>query len=415
MAKHLSDPASGKLVSYRYEVENAQGKREKGTIKAVSEVEAERRLIDAGYTPLSVEPVPSMFSLEEALPTLFKIKPRDVVIFSRQLATLLKSGISLLNTLEILYEQGAASRSFKKIMGAIADDLRGGGSFSQAITKHPKAFSEMYCKTIAVGEQSGNLEDVLHQMADFVEREGAIAKKVSKALAYPVMMVVMGLGTVILLVTTVMPAMIDMFTSMDADLPLPTRVLINVSDFTQSYQLHLLISVSLLTAVVLGMAKQPAGRRLLDRWKLKAPIIGTPNLMGELARFSRTMSMLITAGLSLQEIIEMAPQSTTNRAMRSAFEHVKERLFLGEGLASPMQGNDLFPPLLVQMVVVGEESNTLSYTMGVVADFYERSAEEQMTALVGMIGPVSTIGIALLVGFIALAVIMPMYSITGAL
>ncbi|MFC2044265.1 type II secretion system F family protein, partial [Chloroflexota bacterium] len=155
--------------------------------------------------------------------------------------------------------------------------------------------------------------------------------------------------------------------------------------------------------------------RWLDRIKLQAPLIGIPTLMGELARFSRTMSLMISSGLSLQEIMQMAPQSSNNWYIREALTRVNDGLMLGEGLSAPMSHIDIFPPLLIQMVAVGEESNTLDFTMGVVADFYETTAEEKTTAMVGMLGPLMTIGIAFLVGFIAISVLMPMYTITGAL
>ncbi len=163
------------------------------------------------------------------------------------------------------------------------------------------------------------------------------------------------------------------------------------------------------------MVKQPSGRRLLDRLRLTAPLIGLPTLLGELARFSRTMSVLVSAGLSLQEIMEIVPHSSNNKYIREALEQVNERLILGEGLSEPMSRIDIFPPLLVQMVAVGEESNTLDFTMEVVADFYEVAAEDRTSALVGMVGPASTVGIALMVGLIALSVLMPMYSLMGSL
>ncbi|MEE8414468.1 MAG: type II secretion system F family protein [Dehalococcoidales bacterium] len=402
------------LVSYRYDATTPQGKLVKGTIKATGEIEAERLLIERGYHPQNVEVAPSMFSLEEALPSLFKVKPRDVVIFSRQLATLLKSGISLLPALEILSSQVSASRTFKKVLQSIIDDIRAGGSFTDSLAKHPTAFSELYCRTIVVGEQTGNLETVLVQMADYLEKQGLTAQKIKKALSYPMIILSVGLVVVIILMTVVMPQLMGLFTSMGVDLPLPTRILIAVSDFLTSYPLYFLIGGSVLGALGMWLAKQSTGRRILDRMLVTAPIIGDPNLMSELARFSRTTSVLISAGLSLQEVMELAPQSTTNSFIRDALNQVNERLLLGEGLSQPMSQIGLFPPLLVQMVVVGEETNTLDFTMGVVADFYESTSEEKMDALVGIIGPLATIGIAILVGFIAISVLMPMYSLTGS-
>ncbi len=414
MAKTLDIPTKRKVLSYRYVAATSQGKLVKGTIKATNEVAAERLLIGQGYRPVNVEVAPSMFSLEEALPSLFRIKPRDVIVFSRQLATLIRSGISLLPALEILQGQVTAGRAFKKILGTIADDLRAGSSFSQAISKHPKAFSDIYCRTIAVGEQSGNLETVLNRMADYHEKQGAVAKKIGRALAYPIMIMGVGIVVVIILMTVVMPQLLGMFTTMNVDLPLPTRILIWVTNFFSANILYLLIAGVLLAAVAVWLVKQPSGRRLLDRLRLTAPIIGPPTLMGELARFSRTMSVLVSAGLSLQEIMEMIPQSSNNRVIRDALSRVNEGLLLGGGLSEPMSRIDIFPPLLVQMVAVGEESNTLDFTLGVVADFYEVTAEERTSAMVGMIGPLLTIVMALGVGFIAISILMPMYTLTGA-
>ena len=414
MARTIEAPKKQKEFTYRYIASTRQGEQVKGNIKAPTEIAAERLLIDKGYLPEHVEVAPSMFSLEEALPSLFQVKPRDVIVFSRQLATLLRSGISLLPALEILQGQVGSSRGFTSILGSVLNEIRAGGSFSQAISKHPKAFNEIYCRTIAVGEETGNMEAVLHQMADYLEKQSLLAQKVKKALTYPMMVLGVGVAVIALLLTVVMPKLLDMFVAMKVELPLPTRILIAVTELFSTHTLYIALAGVFLVALVLWLVKQPTGRRLLDRVRLSMPIIGPPALMSELGRFARSLSVLVGAGLKLQEIMELLPQSTTNRVFRDALEHVHERLFLGEGLADPMSRLAIFPPLMVQMVAVGEESNSLDFTMGVVADFYETAAEEKAATLVGMIGPFSTIGIALLVGFIALSVIMPMYTLTGA-
>ncbi|MFQ6121814.1 MAG: type II secretion system F family protein [Dehalococcoidales bacterium] len=413
MARTLEVPRRQKEITYRYVASTAQGRLVRGTVKAATEIMAERLIVGKGLNPVEVGVAPSMFSLEEAFPTFFKVKPRDIIVFSRQLATLLRSGIPLLPALEIIQEQVGGSRAFNKILGSITHDLRSGGSFSQSISKHPRAFNDIYCRTIAVGEETGNLETVLNRMADYIERGSETAQKVRKALTYPTMIIGVGVMVVALLITVVMPQLMDMFTAMNVELPLPTRMLIALTGFVNTNTLYLLIAGALLVAVILWMVKQPMGRRLLDRLRISIPIIGPPTLLGELGRFARTLSVLVSAGIKLQEIMEILPQSTSNRVFRDALNQVHERLVMGEGLSEPMSQINIFPPLLVQMVAVGEESNTLDYTMGVVADFYETSAEEKTTAMVGMLGPLSTIGVALLVGFIAISVIMPMYTLTG--
>jgi type IV pilus assembly protein PilC len=414
MAGTIEAPRKQKDISFRYTASTRQGNLVKGNIKATSEIAAERLLVAKGYLPEHVEVAPSMFSLEEALPSIFRVKPRDVIVFSRQLATLLRSGISLLPALEILQRQVASSRAFRSILGSVVNEIRSGGSFSQAVGKNPKAFSEIYCRTIAVGEETGNLDTVLNRMADYMERHQAMAQSVKKALTYPAMVMGVGVIVVIVMITMVMPKMLGMFSAMNVELPLPTRILIALTNFFQAYPLYILIAASVLVAIFLWMVKRPSGRRIFDRLRISLPIIGPPALMSELGRFARTLSVMVGAGLKLQETMELLPHSTTNMVFRDALDKVNERLLLGEGLSEPMSRISVFPPLLVQMVAVGEESNTLDYTMGVVADFFETSAEEKTSAMVGMIGPISTIGIALFVGFIALSVIMPMYTITGA-
>jgi len=414
MARTIGVPTKQKVLTYRYEAYTRQGKLVKGTIKATSEIAAERLIIGKGYNPIQLEVAPSMWSLEEAFPTFFKVKPRDVIVFSRQLAILLRSGISLMPAMEILQGQVATSRGFRRVLESIIYDIRSGIPFSQALSKQPKAFSEIYCRTIAVGEQSGNLESVLQRMADYQEKQSMMAQKIRKALAYPAMVMGVGVVVVILLMVVVMPQLLSMFTAMEAELPLPTKILISITELLTTHTLYFLIGGAVLIAVVVWLVKQPTGRRLLDRVRITAPIIGPPFLMSELGRLARSISVLVTAGMNLQEIMKMLPQSTNNRVTRDALERVNDGLVLGEGLSGPMSRMDIFPPLMVQMVAVGEESNTLDYTMGVVADFYETTAEEKATAMVGMIGPMSTIAIALLVGFIALSVIMPMYTLTGA-
>jgi len=403
-----------KLITYRYTATTPRGVRVRGNIKATSEIAAERLIIEKGYNPEIVEIAPSMLSLEEALPSLFQVKAKDIIIFSRQLATLLKSGISLLPSLEILQGQVATSRAFRSILNSILNEIRSGGSFSMAISKHPKAFSDIYCRTITVGEETGSLEAVLNQMADYLEKQSVLVQKVRKAMTYPVLVMSVGFIVVILLITMVMPKLLNMFTAMNVQLPLPTRILIWLTGFVNENKLYLVIVAAAFGAMTLWLVKQPSGRRLFDRLRILTPMIGPPVLFSELGRFSRSLSVMIKAGLKLQEIMEILPGATSNYVFRNALRQVQERLLLGEGLSEPMSRIDIFPPLLVQMVAVGEESNTLDFTMGVVADFYETEAEERTAAMVGLIGPLSTVGIALLVGFIALSVIMPMYTLTGA-
>lgn len=407
---HVS--ATGKNVTYRYIALTNREKLVKGTISAPNEPTAGHLLADKGLKIVSLELQASRFSPEQALPSLFRIKPQEINSFSRQLAILIDAGITLLPAIEAI--QSLSSRGFKRVLTTVINDLRTGISFSDALAKHPNVFSEVYCKTLAAAERTGGLATILRQMADYQKKQSMTKKKVSKAMVYPAIILSLGLVVGAVLMTTALPPLVDLFISMEVDLPLPTKILIATSNFLLDYTLYVIIAVGLLIALAIWFIKQPSGRLILDRLIIRMPLIGPPTHSSEIARFTSTSSVLISAGLPLEEVIGSVSQTVGNRAMRQSLFQLKEDLIQGEGIAGPMSRDKLFPPLLTQMVMVGEESNTLGSTLGVISEFYESNAEDQMNTLTGFIQPASTIFIALVVGFLALAVLMPMYSITGA-
>lgn len=413
-ARRKASPVRERTFSFRYVASFGRDRVVRGTINAPSEVAAQRLLADKGFTPISLEVVPSQFSLEGMFPSFFSVKPREVITFSRQLATLLESGITLLPAIQLLGSQASTSGPFRRVVATIAQDLGVGKALSQAIARHPQAFDEIYSRTIAVGERTGKLESVLRELSDHMERQGAFARKVSGALTYPI--IVMVVATIVggILMTVALPPLVGMFTTLKVELPLPTRILIFVSGFMVEFKVYLaaLLLGGFLTLV--WATKQPQGRRALDRLKLKLPVIGPPAHQVELARTCRTMAVMLGAGLSLQEVIDVMPQTTSNTLFQDALHTVRRGLLLGQGLSYPMSLHSIFPSLMLQMVRVGEESNTLETNLRVLADFYERGAEEQTATLVSLIQPLTTVGLAVVAGFIALSVIMPMYSITSA-
>ena len=353
--------------------------------------------------------------IEKAFPSLFTIKPREVIVFSRQLATLIDAGIQLLAAMEQLQQQAGGSRGFGRVLRAMSEDVATGLSFSMAVNRHPHVFNETYRRTVTVGEQAGKVETVLRQLADFMEKQSMVSKKFAGAMVYPVIVLVVAVLAGIILTTTALPPLVGMFESLGTELPLPTKILIFMSDFINAYFLPLMVlGVVMVAALVWGMSS-PRGRRIMDHWRLTAPLIGPPVHLREMARFSRTTAMLLAAGLPLQEIMELMPQTTNNTVVRDGLSIVRDELMLGQGLAAPMARLSIFPPMMLQMVAVGEESNSLDQTLTVVADFYESAAEEKIAAFLSALQPIMTIGISFIGGFIALAIIMPMYSITGSI
>ncbi len=415
MAEASGAPPRSKALSYRYEAYTTEQKLVKGTISASSEFTAGQVLVDEGLRPLSIKLVSSPFSVEKILPSLFAVKPREVIVFSRQLATLLESGVSLLPALELLQGQIVSSKGFRSVLGSMIDGIRTGKSFSTVVAEHPTVFSEIFVRTISMGELAGKQETTLRQLADFMEKRGELNKKLTGALTYPT--IVLGIAFIVsfILITVVLPPLTGMFESLDVELPITTRILMATSDFVLAYQLYLFVGT--VVVVVSGgyYFSRPKGRQLLDRMRFSIPMIGYPMHIGEMGRISRTISMLLEAGLPLQDIMEILPDTSSNTLVRASLSRVHQGLMLGEGLAGPMAKDDLYPAMMVQMVAVGEESNSLDASLRVIADLYETTAEERLNAFASMITPLSTVFIGAIGAFIALSIVMPIYSITGSI
>ncbi|MDP2719607.1 MAG: type II secretion system F family protein [Dehalococcoidia bacterium] len=415
MASAAEVPLKKRVITYRYIALNSDGLTVRGNLKAPGEESAAEALGQKGYQVVNIEIAPSAYTREQMFPSLFKVKQQEVTSFSRQLATLLDSGINLLPALELTQGQRGGSGTFKKLIRNIINDIRTGTSFSLSISKHSDVFGEIYSRTIAMGEQTGELQTALRQMVEHMEKQGAATKKVGKALSYPIMIAGVSVVVVIILMTTALPPLLSMFESLNVALPLPTRMLMGGTKFLTAYK-FILLSVGFFLAVAVAvLIKQPFGRRLADLLLLKLPIVGPTTHMSEIARFARTLSVLVASGVPLQETMRMMPQTTNNSVMRRAMNNVYRGLMLGQGVSGPMARENLFPPLLVQMVTVGEESNTMGATLRVVADFYEAATDERISTMVGILQPLTTVLMAGVVGFIAMAVIMPLYKLTGSI
>jgi type IV pilus assembly protein PilC len=400
-------------MNYRYTgYTTTEKKMVNGAVSGDSEAAVRELLLIQGCQAISVKQLTNLPPLENMFPSLFKIKPKEITMFSRQLATLLDAGISIVPALQLIQEN-MTGRMFRKMITEMLTDLRSGNSFSDALLKHKVVFGELYCQLVAVGERTGVAADSLKKAAEYLEKDILIKKKIKKALTYPAIVLSVAVVVIGVLMVFVMPSMTKMFVDMNIELPLTTRLLIGFSDFITANKLPLLGGIVLTVVLFVLYRRSYSGRCQLDRLLLKIPVIGGANLMGEMARFSQTLALLVHAGLPLPEIMEMVRRLSGNQVVKDALAGVHTGLLEGEGLSGPMSRNRLFPSLLVQMVRVGEESGKLESTLSTIAGSYEAEADDKISGMISMIEPVMTIGLALIIGFIALSVITPMYSMTG--
>jgi type IV pilus assembly protein PilC len=380
----------------------------KGRISAVDERAAVDMLDKVGYRVVSLKRASRLFSTSFSL-FKPKVKTAEMVTFSRQLALLLESGVGVIQALELLENQ-STDKSLKKVLFQVIHDLRGGKSLSAAISQHPQVFSKLYCKLINVGEQTGSLETVLRSLAGYTERQSASMSKLKQAMLYPAIVFCLGIVVAAIMVLVLLPPLIDMFSKLGGELPLPTRILLGMMGILQHYGLFLFVGIIAVAIVCFMYFRTPNGRYMRDRLMLRIPMMGRLFQVTELARACRSLSLLFHAGLPLPEVMNLTIQAANNRVVATGLREVEQGMLRGQGLAKPMSKNPIFLPMMVEMAKVGEETGNLDESLVMVADNYEIEADRRTQTLLSLIEPAMTIAMGVGVGFLALSVFMPIYS-----
>jgi type IV pilus assembly protein PilC len=397
---------------YQYVACNEQGAIVKGKLLAASEEAVNEMLSYAGYRLINLRPYIPFLSMERLSSQFSRIKPNEIILFYRQLALLLESGMNIIAALELLQGQ-VTNRTMKRVMSEVIVDLRAGSQLSVAMSKHPQVFSTMACRTLSIGEQTGGFETMLRQIADYIEKEVTASKGVKSALMYPIFASIVTVVVVAILVIFVLPAFSSLYSSLGAELPFLTRMMMDLSTMLRSNALSIMLALMITGLVALIYIKTPDGRYKMDKLTLRLPLLGKVRHLNELARCCRSISLLFTAGLPLTEIMPLIIQGTNNRVMAQALYNVQQDMLKGEGLSQPMAKNSLFLPMMVQMVKVGEETGNLDTSLQAVAQNYETEAADKTKSLISLIQPMMTLIIGGVVGLVAVSMFSAMYSMYG--
>jgi type IV pilus assembly protein PilC len=384
----------------------------KGKVSAISEEAAGELLSYGGYKVVSLKASFPLLNIGKLLSRFSSIKPAEIVMFSRQLALLLESGTDIVTALDLLQGQ-ITDKTLQKTVGQVASDIRGGSSLSRALARHPRAFSSMYSQAVAAGEQGGNLEIVLRQMADYSERVIGTEKRIKSALTYPVVVVIVMIIVIVVMVTKVFPTFINLYSQLGASLPTLMKMLMGFTSWTNHYGLFVLLGLAIVVAVIYIYRRTPAGKYRWATWMLGLPVFGRIIQLSELSRCCRTMSLLIKVGLPLPEVLAATNRGISNKAIEESMGRVQQKLVRGEGLSKPMAQEKLILPLMTQMVGVGEETGNLENTLGTVAESLEAEANDKTNRAVAMIQPIITIILGLVVGLIVLTMFSALYSVYG--
>lgn len=402
-------------MPYSFRAYTEDRKVVEGVIDAISEEAAEQALYQSGYrNVLTLKEKPAGTFTERYLPTLVGIRPQDVIDFSRELATLVRSGISVLSALELLQSQ-VRKAALRTVIAGLIKQIGDGKSFSEAAGRYPDVFSYTYCRVIYAAEQAGNLESGLNQMAAYLEKQSALSRKLVSALTYPALVVGMAIIIVIVLMIVAMPPLVSLFVALDVDLPTQTRILIGVSDFIGMYKFQLIAMMLLLAVAAVGFFRLPAGKLVMSRLAISFPVIGPVNHQRHLGRFCRSAAMLLRAGLRLPDIMSIVSQTIPNLLVRRSLDTVGREITQGQSLSKIMAADSMFPPMMAGMVAVGEKTGDLEGALESAADYYERSVDHRIGRLVSLIEPVMTIVVGLGVALIVMSLISPLYTVLRSL
>ena len=395
--------------TYQYKVRDKSGNLVSGTLVADSERLVLERLREMGYVPVEVGKEKKGLNFEINLKAQ-KIKLKEVAIFSRQFATMVNSGLPILRALSILSEQ-VSNKELAKTLMAVRNDVEQGSSLSAAMAKFPKAFNDLYIAMVKSGETGGMLDDVLLRLANVLEREVHLRQKIKSAMTYPVAvvaLVVLIMGAMLLFVV---PQFKSIYTQLGGTLPLPTRVLLMMSDAVKKYW-YMLIAFSFAFSFAFKRYKKTAnGRATLDAIKLKIPIFGTLFHKTALSRFSSTAGMLLKSGVPILQALDIVADTVNNKVMSRAVVDVQASVREGESIAKPLGRHPVFPPMVVQMLAVGEETGQVDVMLDKVATFYDNEVEASVDALTSLIEPLLIAIIGGAVGAAVIALYMPMFNI----
>jgi type IV pilus assembly protein PilC len=396
------------MAAYSYSAINSAGVELTGSINAPDRDAAREQLRVRGLLAQNLVEKPA--SGEQSVRTAFKkIKPKSLQIFSRQFATMIDAGLSVVSALVIL-EQQTDDKYLATVIQDLRGDVEGGLLLSQALARHPKVFSRLYIAMVEAGEAAGILDQVLDRVAYQIEKETAIKRRVKSAMIYPTMVLIFATLVLIGMLMFLVPVFVKIFADLGGELPALTQYVVNVSDFLRGNYYIVFPVLIAIGFTIRKLKRTEKGRQVWDQIKLKIPMkIGPVVLKVTMARFSRTLSTLIAAGVDIIKALEITGQTAGNWVVEEALADVRNQVQEGVPIAEPLATNPVFPPMVSQMIKIGEETGEMEKMLSKVADFYEDEVDSSISALTSIIEPLMMIGVGCMVGVIIISMYLPMF------
>jgi type IV pilus assembly protein PilC len=397
------------MPMYEYTARNSTGQIQKGQLEAQSTDEVNAHLRKNRMMLVSVRQAPKAISFGGP----GRIKTRDIVIFTRQFATMINAGLPLVQSLTILAQQ-TENKALKDVTKAVVYDVESGNTLADAFAKHPKAFTDLYVNMVAAGEAGGILDTILLRLATFLEKNDALVRKVKGAMVYPgVIMAVAGIAIAVLLVF-VIPTFSEMFASAGMELPLPTRVVIALSDFLIGFWWAILAVIGVTVFAIRRYYATSGGRKQIDTMMLHAPVLGDLIRKSAVSRFTRTLGTLISSGVSILDGLEITAKTSGNRVVHDAVMESRQSIAGGETIAAPLERSKVFPPMVISMIAVGEQTGGLDEMLSKIADFYDEEVDVAVSALLSLMEPIMIVVLGVIVGGMVIAMYLPIFDMMNA-
>lgn len=394
---------------FKYVAKNAQGKKVEGSLEAADEASLASRL---QQQKLTLQSASAQKREKKGGPTFFQrlagVSTKDLTIFSRQFATMINAGLPVLQCLTILADQ-TENKMFRSVVLAVRGSIEGGTTLSEALSKHPRAFDTLYVNMVRAGETGGILDVILDRLALYLEKAEALKGKIKSAMVYPAVVSTAAIGITLFLLTVVIPVFRQVFESFGHELPLPTQILLNLSDFVRH---NFLMGFGVLIAVGVGVylyVRTPKGKWQFDKLQLKLPVLGPLIRKAAVARFTRTLGTLIKSGVPILEALDVVGKTAGNKVIEKAIFTARDAIRTGERMSEPLKAAGVFPPMVTHMVAVGEETGALDTLLIKAADFYEQEVDTAVAGLTSIIEPILIIFMGLVIGSIVIAMFMPMF------
>lgn len=401
------------MPTYAWTGRSRDGKSTKGTMDGASESAVMANLRRQGIQATKVKEAGKGLNADLNVSFLKpKITTKDLVVFTRQFATMIDAGLPLVQCLDILSSQ-QDNKTFKEVLVKVKDDVESGSTFADALRKHPKAFNELYVNLVAAGEVGGILDTILNRLAAYIEKALKLKKQVKSAMTYPTTIIGIAFVVIAVILVFVIPAFEKMFADFGGALPLPTQIVINISNFVQSYILVIIGAVFLLIYSAKKIYSTEKGRTKIDHWALKLPVFGVLIRKVAVAKFSRTMSTMISSGVPILDGLDIVRKTAGNRTVEKAITNVRLSISEGKTIAEPLKTSGVFPPMVCQMIEVGEQAGALDTMLSKIADFYDDEVDDAVGNLTAMMEPLLMLFLGTTVGGLVIAMYLPIFKLAG--